>query len=207
MVFSRLLPRQVCFWEAANVIFSFTGDVSAVDPFLASQFVTSNIMSGKITVSQTDTNGDPNIGNYAIQSFEAKIGAYDVKIGTSGQVEIVNGALPVLDIFRVQENGPFTIGNPVNFLTPSQFEIALRSTLDVFPDDTLPTVLPPPSISDFNNNQTWRLNFGPPGAGIVVAGAITSLTAVPLPPAVILFGAGLVALIGLGARNWQRASA
>ncbi len=30
------------------------------------------------------------------------------------------------------------------------------------------------------------------------------MTPVPLPPAVILFGAGIVALIGLGARNWQR---
>ena len=30
------------------------------------------------------------------------------------------------------------------------------------------------------------------------------IAAVPLPPAVVLFGAGLVALIGLGARNWQR---
>jgi hypothetical protein len=30
------------------------------------------------------------------------------------------------------------------------------------------------------------------------------IAAVPLPPAVVLFGAGLVALVGLGARNWQR---
>lgn len=30
------------------------------------------------------------------------------------------------------------------------------------------------------------------------------LVATPLPPAVILFGAGLVALIGLGARNWRQ---
>lgn len=30
------------------------------------------------------------------------------------------------------------------------------------------------------------------------------IAAVPLPSAVVLFGAGLVALVGLGARNWQR---
>jgi hypothetical protein len=30
------------------------------------------------------------------------------------------------------------------------------------------------------------------------------IAAVPLPPAAVLFGAGLVALVGLGARNWQR---
>ncbi len=41
----------------------------------------------------------------------------------------------------------------------------------------------------------------------LIASAVESNSAVatPLPPAVILFGAGLVALIGLGARNWQQA--
>lgn len=190
--------------SAGTITFFFNGDVSAVDPFLASQFVTTDIMSAKITVSQTDTtNLNSDIGTYAIQTFEAKIGGYNVAIGTSGLVQIVSSALDGLDRLGVREDGAFTTGDPVNFLTPSQFDIALRSTNNVFSTDVLPTVLPPPSISDFNNNKTWRLNFGPPGAGIFVAGAITSLTAVPLPPAVLLFGAGVVALIGLGARNWQ----
>jgi hypothetical protein len=35
-----------------------------------------------------------------------------------------------------------------------------------------------------------------------LAPAPIGVTAVPLPPAVILFGAGLMALAGLGARNW-----
>jgi len=187
---------------AAPITFSFTGDVVTVDPLLASQFLTSQTMSGTMTVSQTDTNGSSTIGNYAIQSFEVNIGTYDLHIGTSGQVQIVNGT-PGLDRFGVQENGPFTTSATVNFLAPKQFEITLRSTLDLFPNDALPTSIPPPSISDFNNSKAWRLDFGPSG-GVFVAGAITSLTAVPLPPAVILFGAGLVALIGLGARNWQR---
>ena len=37
-----------------------------------------------------------------------------------------------------------------------------------------------------------------------LAPAPVGVTAVPLPPAVILFGAGLVALVGLGARSWRQ---
>jgi heme A synthase len=37
-----------------------------------------------------------------------------------------------------------------------------------------------------------------------VSGVLTALTAVPLPAAVILFGAGLVALVGLGAGSWRQ---
>ncbi len=51
----------------------------------------------------------------------------------------------------------------------------------------------------------WRLDFG--GAGNYVVGSLAHLTAVPLPAAVILFGAGLISLVGLGAgglRNLRR---
>lgn len=43
--------------------------------------------------------------------------------------------------------------------------------------------------------------------GAASSGAIAhiyGITPVPLPPAVILFGAGLVALVGLGARSWRQ---
>jgi len=40
---------------------------------------------------------------------------------------------------------------------------------------------------------------GPGGNNVKVSGSLTSLTAVPLPAAIVLFGAGLVALAGLGA--------
>jgi len=57
---------------------------------------------------------------------------------------------------------------------------------------SLPTT--PPSLSSFAKNQ-WRLDFGG-GVGNYVVG---SLAHVPLPAAVILFGAGLISLVGLGA--------
>ncbi len=59
----------------------------------------------------------------------------------------------------------------------------------------------PPSLDSLNGGSArWRLLFedvnGVPGAYV---GSISSLTAVPLPTAVLLFGAGLISLVGLGA--------
>ncbi|MEK7761345.1 MAG: hypothetical protein AAB433_07175, partial [Nitrospirota bacterium] len=58
----------------------------------------------------------------------------------------------------------------------------------------------PPSLSAFAT-KSFRLVFEDAAAqaSVQVRGTVTSLTAVPLPAAVILFGAGLVALAGLGA--------
>jgi hypothetical protein len=57
-----------------------------------------------------------------------------------------------------------------------------------------------PSLSSFTNLNRFRLQFGPTnGANARVVGQLTDLTAVPLPTSVILFGLGLVALVGLGA--------
>lgn len=57
----------------------------------------------------------------------------------------------------------------------------------------------PPSLSTLSAAR-WRLMFEDSnGDPVALRGSITSLTAVPLPAAVILFGAGLVSLVGLGA--------
>ena len=69
----------------------------------------------------------------------------------------------------------------------------------------LPTT--PPSLGSFAT-KTFHLTFLNSSQVVIgdAVGTINSLsmTPVPLPPAVILFGAGLVALVGLGARNWQQ---
>jgi hypothetical protein len=150
-------------------------------------------MLGLMTVNTSDTNGLTTIGNYAITPFSLNIGGYTATMGTSGQVEIRNG--PGLDEFNVTVNAPN--GLNVNFLAPSIFEIQLRGPASVFSSDALPTT--PPSVSAFSNFNQWRLVFGGPGLGIAVSGLVTNLTVVPLPTAVILFGAGLISLVGLGA--------
>jgi hypothetical protein len=72
----------------------------------------------------------------------------------------------------------------------------------------------PPSVSSFDDPfdelNDFRLVFGPDSVAGGVSGVVTSLTAVPLPAAVLLFGAGLIALVGLGAgglRNLHGAKA
>jgi hypothetical protein len=169
---------------AAVIQYSFTGTVDKVQSQLSSTFNTSQLMSGLMTV---------NTSNYAITPFSLNIGGYTATMGTSVQVEIRNG-LPGLDRFNVTVNAPN--GLNVNFLAPSIFEIQLHGPVSIFNSDALPTT--PPSVSAFTNFNQWRLVFGP-GLGRAVSGLVTNITVVPLPTAVILFGAGLISLVGLGA--------
>ena len=179
---------------AAVIQYSFTGTVDKVNPLLSSTFSTSQPMSGLMTVNTLDTIvPDTSIGNYAITPFSLNIGGYTATMGISGQVEIKNG-LPGLDGFNVAVNAPN--GLNVNFLAPRIFLIQLSGPASIFSNDVLPTT--PPSVSAFSNVNDWRLVFGP-GLGVAVSGTVTNLTAVPLPTAVILFGAGLISLVGLGA--------
>ena len=206
---SMLLSASIAITPAtaASIQYSFTGNVNHVHSLLSSEFNTSQSMSGSMTVDNGDTNSNTSIGNYpiipVITNFSLNIGGYTATMGTSGQVEIRNG-LPGLDRLNVTVNAPN--GSNVNFLAPRLFDIQLRApgggSGSVFNSDALPTTVP--SISSFSNFNRWRLIFGPDGDGKVVRGEIISLTAVPLPAAVILFGAGLVALVGLGAGSWRQ---
>lgn len=176
---------------AASITYNFSGDVTGVNPLLASQFNTSQRMSGSMTVNTTDTNPNANLGSYNIQDFRVMIGNYTATMGTSGVVDVRNG--PAFDFLAVTVNSP--VGNNVNFLAPREFDALLFGPNNIFTSDALPN--PAPSIASFTFPE-FRLFFGPQGAGASVSGALTSLTAVPLPASVILFGVGLVALIGLG---------
>ena len=61
------------------------------------------------------------------------------------------------------------------------------------------TLSNPPSLGDLTSTH-WRLVFeNMDGRTVRIQGALTSLIATPLPAAVILFGAGLISLVGLGA--------
>ncbi|NWF71898.1 MAG: hypothetical protein HXY51_02470 [Nitrospirae bacterium] len=189
---------------AMTIQYSFTGTVNQVTPRLSSTFSTSpssSAMSGVMTVNTTDTNTlNGNIGTYSITTFSLNIGSYTATMGTSGTVEIRNGP-PGNDRFNVTMNAPN--GPMVSSLAPRLFDIQLRGPNSIFTSDALPASSP--SITAFTNRNLWRLVFGA-GNNRTVSGVITAMTAVavvPLPPAVILFGAALVALVGLGAGNWK----
>lgn len=88
-------------------------------------------------------------------------------------------------------------------ITPFNFDLRLDDkTGSLFSNTDLQN---PPSFTSLAGSPLtgarWRLFFedvddNPAGAYL---GSITSLTAVPLPTAVLLFGAGLISLVGLGA--------
>lgn len=187
---------------AALITYNFTGDVGQVHSQLTSSFSTNSsptAMTGFVTLNTADTNTlDTKVGNYTVTNFKVTIGGYTATMGTSGLVEIKDGT-PGLDSVTGTINAPS--GPNVNFLAPSLFDVQLRGPANTFTGDALPATAP--SISAFSNFNRWRLVFGP-GEGRPVLGTLTSLTAVPLPAAVVLFGAGLVALAGLGAGSWRQ---
>jgi hypothetical protein len=191
---------------AATITYKFSGTVTGVGNQLSPPpppFGTSgpaSAMSGSITVNTTDNTSGGLNGSYTIEGFQVTIGSYNATFGPAGVVNIRNGSGggAGVDRFEVIVNSP--TGNIVNFLAPRLFDIGLRGPGSTFSSDALPTTVP--SLSSFNNQNQFRFLFGPAGQGTgqrTVSGFLTSLTAVPLPTSVILFGLGLVALIGLGA--------
>jgi hypothetical protein len=205
---------------AALITYNFTGDVTGVHPLVSSGFDTSMKMKGSMTVvNMVDQGPDPrdsSYGLYEVQSFNVTIGDYTATLrpSSAGSIEIVHEWLT--------EAGTLTDGlfaameqmdaNIVNLLDPRFFAISLfgPSRPDkLFGSDALPIALPP-SVSSFKELNDFRLVFGLVGTPVEVSGDITSLTVVPLPAAVLLFGAGLISLVGLGAgglRNLRGAKA
>ncbi len=192
---------------AATITYNFTGNVTDVGSLLSSpavpspSFTTSSTMSGTMTVNTADgTAGNLN-GSYNIQSLSVTIGGYTASVGPTGTVNIRNGSGSGLAADRFEVSAPQSgnlTGDPINFLLPRLFTINLRGPSSIFGSDALPSSIP--SISSFTNAKQFRLQFGPTnGANAQVQGEMTSLTTVPLPAGVVLFGVGLVALIGLGA--------
>ena len=189
---------------AALVTFNFTGTVSNVGNKLNTNpatFSTGQAVSGSYTFNSAtvDSVGGGHVGLYnnTISNLVVHIGSYTATLGAgSNFIEVDNKA--TFDRYTLQ--APVT-GSLVNGRSPSFFEIKLNDTSHTaFSNDHLPTS--PPSLGSFTT-ETFRLVFTGQGAA-TVSGVLTSLTAVPLPAAVILFGAGLVALVGLGAGSWRQ---
>jgi len=191
---------------AADVIFNFTGLVT--NSQLPSSTFFGQAIDGSLTYTpggMPDTNGASNIGKYnsVITSLNLTIGGvggYDAILGPGGPnfVEITN--LVAFDQYVIRApiyapTEPLVNGD----YFPTSFEITFVHAPSNFANN--PTA--PPTLGAFTFSPSFRLVFDN-GVPKDVTGGLGTLTAVPLPPAVILFGAGLVALIGLGARNWRQ---
>lgn len=178
--------------QADLVTFSFTG---AVDPSLG--FSPGQTLAGSYTFESTTILSNPdNRYNGAITSLTGSLSPYTATLGTGSNFIAVRNDLSTGDHYLI--SAPL---NPLPAVTglSVRFEMELIDpTATAFTSEALATT--PPSLSAFAT-KSFRLVFEDAAAqaSVQVRGTVTSLTAVPLPAAVILFGAGLVALAGLGA--------
>lgn len=177
--------------HAAFVSYSFTGMTDAQDP------ADSLPVLGSFQLNKA-TDGNGGVYNGAVTNFRITIGGY-----TSVFAPGINGV--TLSQGTALGGGPSgdrwalvsaATGPMLNGTVPYSFDLHLdRAGGGLFANTALQD---PPSFGKLTQAR-WRLFFedaqGTPFASI---GSIASLTAVPLPPAVLLFGAGLVALVGLG---------
>jgi hypothetical protein len=192
--------------QAAQIPFSFSGTVGSVfggvftpQGFGADGFTTALPVSGGVTYNSnsTDTIAGAHIGRYnnAVQDFSVSVGTYFASFAPGNSFIRVTNAAPGAgsDIYEMRVNG--LLGSAVNGYSPTSFLLELTDPSGTaFSSDKLPSG--PPSLASFASSE-FRLIFG--AASTRVQGALTSL--VPLPAAVWLFGAGLIALVGLGSRG------
>jgi hypothetical protein len=192
------LPANQAVAAFYPVTFNFTGTVN--------QNLGTVPLSGSFTFNpdpavNPDSNPSPDTGKYnnAITALSVHVGTFFTGVlGTPSPgnnfIKIVN--TPSLDAFNVR--APLS-GNPGehNFFT-----IKLKDTSGtVFSNDHLPTTAP--SLSSFTKDS-YRVVFEDANGKVKISGSLLTLTSVPLPTSVILFGAGLIALVGLGAGSWRQ---
>jgi len=195
--------------QAALVSYSFTGGVSNISGALLSP--TMNLTSPVTGSFQFDnaTSGTSNlhVGNYsgAVTGMNVSIGGYASSFTTGANAITLFNNVGFGDRWKLFTEAT---GGSLNGYTPISFDLQLdREGGGLFSNTNLQN---PPSLSSLTATR-WRLIFeNADGNLVTVRGAIQSLTAVPLPAAVFLFGAGLISLVGLGAgglRNLRGAQA
>lgn len=196
---------------AAPVTFQFTGELTNVigGGLAAAGFSAGQSLVGSFTFDSgsSDLSPSANLGDYrALTNLTATVGSYIVTLVPS----IQNSAITIWNNYESYPNGPrdmYSVGGQVtgatvNGVSPFSFGIDLTDpSHTVFDSDALPSS--PPNLSSF---ATKRVSIYFPGAlgNSFLFGEIHSLTPVPVPAAVLLFGTGLTAMIGLGAGSWRR---
>jgi hypothetical protein len=196
--------------HAALVTYSFTGGVSTISGALLSP--TMNLTSPVTGSFQFDNATGGVGGNYpgAVTAMTVAIGGYTSSFAPGANAVTIsqNTALGGGMIGDRWKLVTAAMGLPTNGYTPLSFDLQLdREGGGLFSNTNLQD---PPSLSSLTATR-WRLMFeNSDGNVVTVRGALNSLTAVPLPAAVILFGAGLISLVGLGAgglRNLRKPQA
>lgn len=182
------LSVQITPAQAALVTYSFTGMTDDQNPLT---------VSGSFQFDKA-TGGSGGVYNGAVKGFNLTIGGYTSSFShgingvTLSQNTNLGGGLSGDRWALVSAATGPDLGGAV----PFYFDLHLDGQGGGLFTDT--ALQDPPSFGSLTEAR-WRLFFeGARGTPFAAIGSITSLTAVPLPPAVLLFGAGLIALVGLG---------
>jgi hypothetical protein len=191
--------------EAALVTYQFSGNISEVPGALftpgglgANGFNSGLKLSGTYTFDNATTGLLPSglpvqMYNNSVSTLNLSIGNYSAVLQGGGtNLTTVSSGNPALYSVNLG-----TAGNLVKGLAPSLFSINLADeTGTAFSSVALPGNQAP-NLNSFNVNR-WTLAFS---NGKTLVGSLDTLKAVPLPATVLLFGAGLIGLVGLGARG------
>ncbi|MCC6139887.1 MAG: hypothetical protein IT389_04640 [Nitrospira sp.] len=203
---------------AAPVTFQFAGVITSVQPVVgaATGIGIGQLFAGAYTFESStvdiESNTRQRVYAGALTSIGLTIGGqtvvphqYPISIGEWGNIVVSNdidlGLFPNLyDRYKMEQS--ISSGNVINGWrsTFMAFDLLYLSS-STFDGDSLPVM--PPSLGSSGDNRFFY-SFSNGIGTYYGEGRITSLTAVPVPAAVLLFGSGFTALIGLGAGSWRR---
>ncbi len=196
--------------EAALVTYEFKGNISEVSGSLftpggqgANGFNAGLKLSGTYTFDTATAGMLPSglgaqVYNGSVTDMKLSVGNYSATLqgGGTNLTTMTNGSTSLYSL------NLGTAGNLVKGLAPSLFSLNLADESGTaFSSVTLPGN-PAPKLNSFNVNR-WTLVFS---NGAQLVGSLDSLKAVPLPATALLFGAGLIGLVGLGARSRRNQS-
>ena len=194
--------------QAAVVTFSFTGATQQSDFQVNPPIAISGTVQGIFTFNNSTG---------AVSAFTSNIFnpgpslVYQTQLaGGASAVTVYNNTPVSGGLFRDRWELSAAVEHPsntvVNGFLPIRFDIQLdqvNPSPSLFSSNAVQNPpLIPPSLG--LTGTKWRVIFDNGASLVTVSGLVSTMTPVPLPPAVLLFGAGLAALIGLGARSWKK---
>ncbi|MCS6305156.1 MAG: hypothetical protein H8K07_16055 [Nitrospira sp.] len=216
----RMMKRRLGrgFILSAAAVCILSGSISAAQAALVTYSFTGSLdnPSSPLLVSGSFQLDNGTVGNGGV--YNGAVTGFTLKFGPVGAAIYESSFIPGANAVTISQNVPLgfdrwalvsaATGGPIGVATPFSFDLRL----DQKGGGLNPNFQAPPSLGDLNGGSArWRLFFedvdGNPSA---YRGSISTLTAVPLPAAVLLFGAGLISLVGLGAgglRNLRRTQA
>jgi hypothetical protein len=161
---------------ATQLIVSFTGSVSIVDPALASQFAIGDPIAGTVVYESTtpDIQPDPTFAVYsgAVGSGAFMFGSYSAT-GSSGSITVQLGTSS--DSFEAFVGS--VTGAPVGSFAVTDLGLRLEdSSATVFPDDSLPTSL---DLADFDIARA-TIGFDDGNSFALVLADLSALSVTPV---------------------------